>query len=170
MFWPCLALNLTSFPNLSIIFPIFFDSALNMIWITTYFNCRYLSMHVHTSYWYCRCPPFMATPMATNAWEPMMQFATFLPPLHKILASMWDENHYTHFLQPCSTPINIMFTEDGIHTLVNVVITNLTWVNLLHWSCKVQGFATFETTQEYLLIKFCRVNTRTFTLSFLSLI
>jgi hypothetical protein len=61
--------------------------------------------------------------MAMNAWEPMMLFGTFLLPLHEISASMWDENNYTHFLQPHSTPINIMFTKDGIHTLINIVIT-----------------------------------------------
>jgi hypothetical protein len=60
---------------------------------------------------------------------------------------MWDENNYTHFLQPHFTPINIMFTKDGIHTLVNVVITYPTWVNLLHWSCIVQGFVASKTAQ-----------------------
>jgi hypothetical protein len=64
--------------------------------------------------------------MAMNAWEPMMQFVTLLLPLHEILASMWDENNYTHFLQPFSTLVNIMFTKDGIRTLINVVSINPT--------------------------------------------
>jgi hypothetical protein len=43
--------------------------------------------------------------MAMNTWAPMMQFVTLLLPLHKMLVSMWDENNYTCFLQPCSTPL-----------------------------------------------------------------
>ncbi len=41
--------------------------------------------------------------MATNALEPMMQFATPLLPLHEMLASTWDENNYNCFLQPHSS-------------------------------------------------------------------
>jgi hypothetical protein len=41
--------------------------------------------------------------MATNTFEPMMQFTTRLLPLHKMLVSIWDENNYMCFLQPHST-------------------------------------------------------------------
>jgi hypothetical protein len=50
--------------------------------------------------------------MVMNAQEPMMQFMTLLLALHKILVSMWDENNYTHSLQPHSTLV-----KDGIFTL-----------------------------------------------------
>jgi hypothetical protein len=37
--------------------------------------------------------------------------------------------------------INIVFTKDGIYTLVNVVvIVDPTWIDLLIWSCATQGF------------------------------
>jgi hypothetical protein len=69
--------------------------------------------------------------MVMNAHEPMMQFMTLLLPLQKISASMWDENNYTHFLQPHSTSINIMFTKDGIRILADIVIANSTQADLL---------------------------------------
>jgi hypothetical protein len=40
--------------------------------------------------------------------------------------------------------IDIMFTKDGIHTLVDVVIADPIWVNLFRWSYAIGGFATFE--------------------------
>jgi hypothetical protein len=43
--------------------------------------------------------------MATIAQEPMMQFATLLLPLSKMLVSMWGENNYMRFLQTCLTPL-----------------------------------------------------------------
>jgi hypothetical protein len=43
--------------------------------------------------------------MATNALEPMMQFATPLTSLREMLVSKWDENNYIHFLHPDSTPL-----------------------------------------------------------------
>jgi hypothetical protein len=75
---------------------------------------------------------FYVAPMVVNAREPMMHFVTLLLPLHKILASMWDENNYTHFVQPHSTRVNIMFTKYGIHTLADIVIANSTQVYFLH--------------------------------------
>jgi hypothetical protein len=41
----------------------------------------------------------------------------------------------------------IVFTKDGISTLVNIVIANPTRANLFHWSCATQGFATFDAAQ-----------------------
>ncbi len=61
MFWPQggrLVYNSTSLPSLSLIFPILFHNALNAIWITTFFNYKYLSMRVHTSHRCYMCPPF----------------------------------------------------------------------------------------------------------------
>jgi hypothetical protein len=42
--------------------------------------------------------------MAITALEPMMQFATPLSPLGKMLISTWDKNNYMCFLQPHSIP------------------------------------------------------------------
>jgi hypothetical protein len=42
--------------------------------------------------------------MATNALGPMVQFATPLLPLHKMLVSTWDKKNYMRFLQRHSTP------------------------------------------------------------------
>jgi hypothetical protein len=42
--------------------------------------------------------------MATSAQEPMMQFATLLLPLRKMIVSTWDENNYMCFPQPHLTP------------------------------------------------------------------
>jgi hypothetical protein len=36
--------------------------------------------------------------------------------------------------------VDIMFTKDGIYILMNVVIVNPTWVDLLPWSYATQGF------------------------------
>jgi hypothetical protein len=43
--------------------------------------------------------------MAMNALEPMMQFTTPWPPLHKMLVSTWDENNNMRFFQAYSTPL-----------------------------------------------------------------
>jgi len=67
--------------------------------------------------------------MATNTLEPMMQFTTSLPPLCEMLASAWDENNLTTF-NPFHWRIDIVFTKYGIHTLGNIIIANLTWIDL----------------------------------------
>jgi hypothetical protein len=43
--------------------------------------------------------------------------------------------------------VDIMFTNDGIHTLVDVVITEPTQANLFPWSCTTQGFGTSDVAQ-----------------------
>jgi hypothetical protein len=40
-----------------------------------------------------------------------------------------------------------LLTKDGIHTLVDVVIADPTWTNLLCWSYIAQIFATFKAIQ-----------------------
>jgi len=42
---------------------------------------------------------------------------------------------------------DIWLTKDGIHTLVDVVITDLIGMDLLHWSYTTRGFITFEAAQ-----------------------
>ncbi len=106
MFWPkdeCLTYNSTSFSNLSIIFSNFSHHFIHnldypILQLQTSFNvCAHipLTIWVSTSY---------IVLMTMNPLEPMMQFATCLSPLHKMLTSTWDENNYMHFLQPHSHP------------------------------------------------------------------
>jgi len=40
-----------------------------------------------------------------------------------------------------------IFTKDEICTLFNIVIVDLTQVDLFLWSCVIQKFATFHVTQ-----------------------
>jgi hypothetical protein len=108
MFWPWgghLTYNLTNFPNLLIIFLSFFHSALNMTCTTTSLNCRYPSM-------LCTHP---INPMGIHLLHCahgnnymgtcMMQFVAFLLPLHKMLASTWDEINYMCLFQSCPNPL-----------------------------------------------------------------
>jgi hypothetical protein len=39
-----------------------------------------------------------------------------------------------------------VLTKDGIFTLVDIVIANLAWANLLPWSCATQGFVASNAT------------------------
>jgi hypothetical protein len=43
--------------------------------------------------------------------------------------------------------VNIVLTKDGICTLVDVIIDNPTWVDLLPWSCATQRFVASIVTQ-----------------------
>jgi hypothetical protein len=87
--------------------------------------------------------------MATNTLEPMMQFATPLPPrdvgfhvgqeqLHAFLSTTFNLSYRR---------IDIMLTKDGIHTLASVVIANPTQVNLFPQFCAIQGFVAFDVAQ-----------------------
>jgi hypothetical protein len=68
-----------------------------------------------------------------------------------MLASTWGENNYMRFLQTHSTlshqQVNIVFTKDNIHTLIDIVIADPTQVNLLPQSCTTQGFVTSNATE-----------------------
>jgi hypothetical protein len=43
--------------------------------------------------------------------------------------------------------VNIVFTKNDIHTLIDVVIVDPMWVNLFPWSCATQRFVTFDAAQ-----------------------
>jgi hypothetical protein len=58
--------------------------------------------------------------------------------LHALLSTTFHSFHWW---------VDIMLTKDGIHTLVNVVIANPTWVDLLHQSYATKKFVTFEIIQ-----------------------
>jgi hypothetical protein len=83
--------NLTSLPNLSIMFSNFFHSTLYATWITPSLNvCAHIPSTLFVSIFYIVF-------IAMNALKAMMQFVTPLPPLHEMLASMWDNNNCMHF-------------------------------------------------------------------------
>jgi hypothetical protein len=85
--------------------------------------------------------------MAMNTWGPMVQFATPLPPLCKMLASMYVGQKQLQAF-PSTTfnsyhqQVDIVLTKDGISTLANIVIVDPTHANLLLQSYTTQGFAT----------------------------
>jgi hypothetical protein len=64
---------------------------------------------------------------------------------------MWDENNYTCFLQPLSTPLINKLTlcsqKNGIHTLVDVFIANPTQMDLLCQSCATRRFVASKRPQ-----------------------
>jgi len=85
MFWPrgrCLAYNLTSLPNLLIIFPNFFaqhfvrDLNYPIFQLQASFDVC-VCVHIPLTLWVSTSSIVL---MVTNALEPMMQFATPLPP------------------------------------------------------------------------------------------
>jgi len=61
----------------------------------------------------------------------------------------WEQLHAfpsTTFNSFCQW-IDIVFTKDGICTLVDVVIVDLMQADLLRWFCTTQRFITFDVTQ-----------------------
>ncbi len=55
--------------------------------------------------------------------------------LHALPSTTFNSSHQR---------VDIVLTKDGICTLVNIVITNLTQANLLPQSCATQGFVAFN--------------------------
>jgi hypothetical protein len=54
----------------------------------------------------------------------------------------WKQLHAlpsTTFNSSCRW-VDVVFTKYGIHTLVDVIIVNPTWTDLLPWSCRTRGF------------------------------
>jgi hypothetical protein len=43
--------------------------------------------------------------------------------------------------------VDIMFTQNGIHTLANIVIANPMWIDLLPWSCTTQRLVALDAAQ-----------------------
>jgi hypothetical protein len=85
--------------------------------------------------------------MVMNAWGPMVQFATPLPPLCEMLTSMYVGQKQLQAF-PSTTfnsyhrQVDIVLTKDGISTLANIVIVDPTHANLLLQSYTTQGFST----------------------------
>jgi hypothetical protein len=67
-----------------------------------------------------------------------------------MLASPYDENNYLHFFQPHSIPFvdeSTLCSQDGIHTITNIVIFYSTHVDLFPQSCNTQGLVDSNATQ-----------------------
>ncbi len=94
---------------------------------------------------------FYVMSMAMNTCAPMMQFVTLLLPLHKMLVSMGDENNYTCFFQPCSTPLVDELTlcspkmEFALYSMLSLLIQHehIYFID----STQVKNFVAFEAAQ-----------------------
>jgi hypothetical protein len=137
--------------NLLIIFLNFLHNA--STWTTTSFNCRPLSMCVHTSHW-----PYRYWPFTLHPW----QWWTHKNPW----CNLW---HYCHHCARCQLPhgtkttIGVSFSHTQLLLLTNwhcvdqrwnlhpswccIVIVNLTLANLFPWCCITQGFVVSNATQ-----------------------
>ncbi len=61
-------------------------------------------MCVNTSHQPYGYPLFTLCSWQQTHWNPWCNSRHFLPPLPKMLVSMWDKNNYMHFLQSHSSP------------------------------------------------------------------
>ncbi len=61
----------------------------------------------------------------------------------------WQQLHalFSNTVNSSCRWIDIVFTKDGICTLLDIVIANPTWVDLLPQSYATQGFVVFDATQ-----------------------
>jgi hypothetical protein len=50
----------------------------------------------------------------------------------------------SNFFNPFCRWVNIVFTKDGIRTLIDVVIVNPMWTNFLPQSYAIKKFVTFD--------------------------
>jgi len=130
MFWLYgghLVYNLTSFLSILITFPSFLHNVSAMTWTTTSFNCKYPLMCVHTSHWSYRYPPFMLCPYQRthkNPWCNLRHFCChcmkcWLPCGKRTITCV-----SFNCIQLLSCCVNIVFTKDGICTIVDVAIVN----------------------------------------------
>ncbi len=153
MFWPRgrhLIYSSTSLPNFSIIFPNFLHNILYGTWITPSLNCKHPLMCVHTSHRPYGYPPFTLCSWQRTHYNPWYNLRHLC-------------RHYVRCWFPCGTRtihalpsttfnssrrwIDIVFTKNGIHTLINVVIADLTQAILFPQSYGTQGFAAFDVVQ-----------------------
>jgi len=58
--------------------------------------------------------------------------------LHAFLSSMFNSFHWW---------IDIVLTKNDIHTLADIVIAYLTWMDLLPWYCVIQRFIASDVVQ-----------------------
>jgi hypothetical protein len=152
MFWPkgkCFVYISTSIPSLSIIFPNFLHSALYVIWTTPSHNCKHPSMCIHLIdpmgihlLHYVHGNEHIGThdvihnTFAAITWN--VGFHVGWKQLHALLSTTFNSFHQR---------VDIVLTKDGIRTLANVVIADLTQADLLPWFYTTQGFIAFDVAQ-----------------------
>jgi hypothetical protein len=135
--------NLTIFLNFLISFP-------NLLHNFSTMKCKYLLMCVHTShqpYGYALFMLFSCQRTHMNPWCNLWYlcchymkcwFHVGQEQLHVFLSNMFN---------PFCWQVNIVFTKDGIHTLANVVIIDLMWVDLFPQFCATQRFVASNVVQ-----------------------
>jgi hypothetical protein len=134
----CLAYNSTNFPMFSISFPSLFHKVSYTTWIAPSFNYRYPFMHVHTFQWPYGYPPFTLCSWQRVHNNPWCNFwhlychcmKCWFPCGVKQLHGL-PSNTFNSFCQQ----VNIVFTKNNIHTIVDIIITHPTWMNLLLRFC-----------------------------------
>jgi len=153
MFHPwggCLAYNSTNLPNLLIFFPNFLHNTSNVVWTTTSFNCGLPLMCVHTFHWPCKHLFLMLHPSQRAHMDPWCSLQHFCHHCTRCWLSCGSITttctSFNHF-NSSRWWVDIEFTKYGIHTLVDIVITDPMCVDLLFQSCTTQGFVTFDETQ-----------------------
>jgi hypothetical protein len=131
-------------PNLSIIFPNFLHITLvyhilqlqvsfnacahipSTLWVFTFYVCTHGNKRIGTHDAIC------------DTFDAIVRDASFRvgqEQLHALPSTTFNSSHQR---------VDIVLTKDGICTLVNIVITNLTQANLLPQSCATQGFVAFN--------------------------
>jgi len=146
----CLVYSLTSFPSLSINFSNFFHNISYVAWTTSSFNCKHPLMCVQTSHWPYGHPPFMLCSWQRMHWNPWCNLrhlcchcARCWFPCETRIITCASFNH----IQLLSLTNWHCAYKDDIHTLVDIVIANPTWMDLFPRFCATQGFITFNITQ-----------------------
>jgi hypothetical protein len=153
LFWPwggCSAYSLINLPNLSIIFPNFPHSVSNTAQTTTSFNCKppwcvcthpinFMGIHV-------LCCTHGNECMGTHD----VVHDTFAVIARDVGFYMgWEQLHAkpSTTLNSFHQQVDIVFTKNGIRTLVDIVIADPMHVDLFPQSCTTQGFATSDAAQ-----------------------
>jgi hypothetical protein len=117
MFWPkgrCLVYNLTSLPNLLIIFPNFLHNTSYATWTTPSLNCRHHAMCVHISHWPYGYPLFTSC-----SWQ------------------QTHENPWCNLQHLCCHCTKCWFPR-GTRTITYVSFNHIQLLSLMSWHCAYQ--------------------------------
>jgi hypothetical protein len=136
------------FPTFRISFQGFFHRTSNMTWISSSLNFQ-VSFNVCAHWIDLMVFIFYVVFIIMSAHEPMIcdTFVTIMwnvgfhvqqKQLNAFLSIMFNSFHWW---------VDNMFTKDDICTLIDIVITDPTWVDLFPWSCATQEFVTSDAAQ-----------------------
>jgi len=138
MFWPrggCLTYSSTNFLSL-------FHNVSNIIWTTLILQLQVsfdVCAHIPSTLWvstFYMNPWYSCNNFATIAWD--VNFHMGQEQLHALLSIMFNSSRWQ---------VDIVFTKDGIHTLIDIVIADLIRVDLFPQSCVTQRFVVFYVVQ-----------------------